>query len=152
MNKIAEKYLKRMKKIKQRNDEFIYIFKDNNDKNINEENLNLSFYVHAGELPDNFIYKKINEGLRIITETNLEDSEDQIYKYLIKNIESDIYITDLTVWLNSSPNRIQYIDEVLENHRPTDGFILLSSAQSLETEKIYQRIFSYIKEEKEEEI
>ena len=57
-------------------------------------------------------------------------SDIDVYLFTDLNIEADIYTYDLTKWLHSSNDNVDYLTEALEEMEIKDGFQALSYAQS----------------------
>jgi hypothetical protein len=79
--------------------------------------------AHNGMMPDDWKYKFIEEALIGIAECSHPDEIQT---------ESDIYTHELTTWLSSNINRVEYITESLAHAEWKSGFDLLSHAQYLE--------------------
>ena len=115
--------------------------------NTNSENQNvidLIYATHDNILPDDFKYEKIVETLDLIIDNDLneENFQDAVYELM----ESSIYTSDLTSWLNSNNTRVYFLTEALQNYGCTDGFELLSLAQKMEIEEIAGLVFNYLAE------
>jgi len=59
----------------------------------------------------------------------------------IEALEPDCYTIDLTTWLASDCNRVQYLTEALQDLAPVDGFQALALAQLLEKQAVAQFVF-----------
>jgi|TARA_Y100000310_G_C20597990_1_gene771504 hypothetical protein len=80
------------------------------------------YSAHGDMLPDDFVFRFCQDGLQYIAEGNHEETP-----------ESDIYTTDLTLWLASHNERVFYLSEALtEFGDMKDGFQALQYAQYIE--------------------
>jgi hypothetical protein len=88
--------------------------------------------VHGDSLPDDTIYEIIDQCASTIVENCNEDSDESEFSDVIYEIESDVYISDLTKWLNKRPDNVYYLTQALEESDIKDGFELLMAAQRLQ--------------------
>lgn len=87
-------------------------------------------------------YRFTMEALGIISEQE-GNSEDSIREALY-NMESDVYTSDLTEWLNESNYHVEYLTEALTEYTPTDGFQLLAMAQGKAKEEAAIAVFDWL--------
>jgi hypothetical protein len=88
--------------------------------------------IYDSDLSENSRYEFVVEALEIISEcSNENDIDDAIY-----NIESDIYTSNLTAWLNESNHHVYYLTEALQEYNFKDGFALLGQAQILAKQEV----------------
>lgn len=69
--------------------------------------------------------------------------EDDLYD-TVSEVEADVYTSTLTAWLHSSPSRVYYLTEVLEEYEPRDGFEALALAQYSERREVYMLCLQYL--------
>lgn len=62
-------------------------------------------------LPDDWRYEFIRDALSLLEDTEPDDDPDEV---ATERIEADTYTHDLTAWLNSSLDRLGYVDEAIE--------------------------------------
>jgi hypothetical protein len=65
------------------------------------------------------------------------------------SLEPDIYISDLTAWLDSLSSRVEYLSEALTEYGSfRDGWRLLAAAQMIEKEEVFQQVLEALAEVK----
>ena len=94
--------------------------------------------AHGDAFPDDTIYRFIEKAVDALE--NSDDPDDAIAE-----IESDIYTSDLTKWLHERPDHVYWLTEALESSF-TDGFALLSYAQSLHIQEIARNTLNALQE------
>jgi len=99
--------------------------------------------VHNGHLPDDFIYKIINNCIESVADGRTEISG------VIEDVSADIYTNDLIKWSSSNLDRILYINDVLSESEIEDFNELLQHAQSREIEEICYATLSFLESEAE---
>ena len=85
--------------------------------------------AHGDMLPDDYKYRFIEDALGNFADYDDPDSA-------IDEMESDVYTSDLTEWLNSSNNRVYYLSDALSEYGVNDGFQALSLAQLQEKREV----------------
>mgnify|MGYP007083438397 CR=1 FL=1 len=133
----------------------ITVFKEQSadDKNENgrkpiDENLRQSVYAaHGDRLPDDWIFDKymsildaLNSGYTINTIDDAEEHRSEIVDGLV-----DVYTADLTAWLASNINNVQYMTAAAEEYgKESDGFKILAMAQFKAIDEIYQEVINLL--------
>lgn len=118
-------------------------FKFENGKWISKNHdatLELSRQAHGEFLPDDFKYKIIVKSLDNIIE---QMEYDSTIEYIDCLVEPSIYTSELTHWLASHINRLDYLDKAIEEFQPKDAFHILATAQYLEISEIFDSVVSY---------
>ena len=97
------------------------------------------------KLPDDTVYAMIEKCADAIAEGS--DPQDAI-----SEIEADIYTHDLTAWLNSRNDHVEYLTEVLEEWRGDikDGSQLLQLAQLKQIQEVGSALIQALEERAEE--
>ena len=94
------------------------------------------FKAHQDKLPDDHTYEAIDRILSHILDcTDKTATRDDMQEALYE-IEADVYTSDLTEWLHSDCSNVYYLDEVMKEGSPEDGFQLLAMAQHRWLEEI----------------
>jgi len=106
--------------------EEFWLVKDDRPEELKE----LIHEAHGDMMPDDHRYEFILESLTALA--NYEDPDDAI-----EGIESDVYTSDLTSWLNSRNDRTYYLTEAIEEYGVKDGFDALSLAQYQEKSEVF---------------
>lgn len=100
--------------------------------------------AHAGYLPDDWKYEFILSALHIIADSD----EDNYSESLADSI--DVYTSELTKWLASHIDRVNYVNESLQvMDKPDDLITLVSNAQYLEREEVFYSVLSSLEKEVE---
>ena len=102
----------------------------------------LCYAAHDDMMPDDWKYRFIVDALDLIADA---DDVDDV------TIEPDVYTSDLTAWLASHNDRVEYLTRAIEDYEPKDGFTALSIAQSIEREEVFYSVLSSIRSMIEEE-
>lgn len=110
-----------------RDDRVVFVYTPKTPKWLKD----IIFKAHSNFAPEDYKYKYIYEMIELIA--NIDEDGD----YNCPEIETDIYTSDLTAWLNSNTRRVYYLTNALEECEIKDGFQLLSIAQAMEKEEIY---------------
>lgn len=141
--------------IEQMSAELIWKKRDNGTKYVCREELkedyirDIIYEAHDKAMPNDTTYEFI---YRIVNHLNDCDCEDiDSMRESIYEIESDVYTSDLTAWLNASNSHVYYLTEVLEERDTKDGFQLLSMAQHRHIEEIGNNLLNAIEKHCEEE-
>ncbi len=109
----------------------------------------LAFAAHdSGEwLPDDTRYEYLVSALDILAESSNDDADEE---WEALDTVTDIYTSDLTAWLHSSPKRLGYVDEVLDTRsiwsKPDNGDDLLRGAQFAERLEVFRAIRAVLSE------
>lgn len=121
------------------------------DKQIYSTLLNL---IYDSGLSENFSYKQVYESLELIANINAEElglEGDKLEEYIeerISEMESDIYTSNLTAWLNESINHVACLQEALEELasnasneiNPSTAFDLLALAQYMAKTEVARNV------------
>lgn len=101
------------------------------------------YKIHEGKLPDDTTYEYIVGALGAISDCGeTEDIEAHLYE-----IESDVYTSDLTKWLNKRNEHVYYLTEALTKYGDIkDGFQLLALAQLTQRHEIAFDVLSTLQE------
>jgi hypothetical protein len=99
--------------------------------------------IHQGYLPDDFKYKTVYYFLEAIAEGNTEF--DQALDY----VGVDHNNHELLKWVNSNLNRMDYINQVLQESEINDFGQLLSAGQYLEVEEICSQTYQFLENQLE---
>ena len=106
----------------------------------NETLTQLIYDAHGEMLPDDYRYEFIHDALAAIAE--YENPEEAI-----EAVEADIYTQDLTAWLHSRNDRVNYLSEVQEEFGPLeDGFQLLAAAQHKEKTEVFYSVLQSLRD------
>lgn len=103
--------------------------------------------AHGDRLPDDSVYTTIARDVLpaiLDAESDIESIEEGI-----REIEADVYTSDLTEWLNDSNENVYYLTEALEETDIKDGFRLLSYAQYLWRQEIATDLLAALVKEAE---
>jgi len=92
----------------------------------------LVFAAHADMMPDDYRYRFIFEAIDYIADHDDVDYPDEM--------EADIYTSDLTAWLHSRNDRVDYLTEAMNICDFSKGFDLLSAAQLMEKTEVYHLV------------
>ncbi len=92
------------------------------------------YEAHQDRMPNDIVYGFIHDALILITEYP-DASEDEL-REAIYDIEPDVYTSDLTNWLGDHNENMYYLDQVLQEYQPTDGFQALSMAQAMHRQEV----------------
>jgi hypothetical protein len=99
----------------------------------------------SGErMPDDGIYKVIEEALNRFAEQDADSTEDA-YSDLVHEIadDVDVYTSELTGWLHSHAGNVEYMTRVLEEWGDIkDGFKLLAMAQYYFRQEIAESVLA----------
>lgn len=112
----------------------IYLLKEKHQGGYIQDAL---FKAHGDKLPDDFTYATIARFCQDLSE---DDTEESICDK-IDSIESDVYMSDLTAWLNSRCDRVYYLTEAIKNG-VVDGFQALTEAQRIEAVEIVTAFYT----------
>ena len=96
--------------------------------------------AHGDKLPDDYVYDFIYEALCALAECSAGDEDDAILQ-----IEPDVYTSELTAWLNSRCDRVEYLTEALEEGA-ADGFNALMTAQGKEKSEVGYLVLAGIRD------
>ncbi len=110
------------------NGEAFYILKDDRPEWLYD----LTYAAHDGTLPDDFIYNAIHSAISDFADGGTEDDIEQCV-----DCATSCYTYELTKWLASSVDRVEYLTEALEQFDCKDGVKALARAQYLEIHKVY---------------
>jgi hypothetical protein len=136
----AKKMLDCFEQKKRQDESKFYCLKD--DCKNRETYQEICMQAHGDMFPDDYKYEFIVEALQQLSDmTEDADPQDTIFE-----IESDIYTSDLTKWLDSANSRVYYLTEALEEYPITDGFQALSSAQLKEKQEVAFSILQSLEE------
>lgn len=102
------------------------------------------YKAHEDKLPDDTVYRFIEKAVDAIAEADPASIEDAIFE-----IESDVYTSDLTEWLNERNDHVCYLTEALINGDHKDGFELLASAQYQHITEVAQGVLNALTERAE---
>jgi hypothetical protein len=115
----------------QTGDKFLYV----KTEEVNEALLNLIRNAHGDMSPDDYKYQFIHEALEAIAES---DNPEDI------NLEPDCYNHALLKWLSSNTIRVNYCNDAIENmlafKDEMDFMAIISMAQSLEKDEVFQSV------------
>jgi hypothetical protein len=93
---------------------------------------------HADQLPNDFRYDFIESALTALANHNdLDDARD--------SIEADIYTSELTAWLHSRNDRLEYVNEAvseLGHSKTIDGDLMLG--QLWERQEVFSLVVEYL--------
>ncbi len=98
--------------------------------------------VHEDRMPDDTIYEFIYKVVNHLADCDSEDIEDM--RDELREIEADVYTSDLTEWLHKSNYHVYYLTQALEEFEPKDGFSLLTIAQSLHIQEVGDNLLNAI--------
>lgn len=108
--------------------------------------------AHAHMFPDDWRYQAIRDVLHTLADLDFETADDareedgEILDGLV-----DLYTHDLTAWLGSRNDRMQYVDEWVEDFGSDgDTFQRLSGGQYVEYREILDSVLESLSEELEE--
>lgn len=101
--------------------------------------------AHRGYLPDDYKYEFILSALNIIADSD----EDTCSESIADSI--DVYTGELTRWLASHIDRVNYVNEALQvMNTPEDDLVsIVANAQYLEREEVFYSVLSSLKAEVE---
>ena len=101
--------------------------------------------AHGDMLPDDFRYEFIELALVAIANHNdLDDARD--------SIEGDIYTSELTRWLHSKNDRLEYVNEATKEFGHSeiiDGDLMMG--QLLERQEVFSLVVEYLESIDEDE-
>jgi len=97
----------------------------------------LCMVAHGDYLPDDYRYEFIVKVLDAIAEA--DDPEDAIC-----DLESDPYTANLTRWLASNINRVEYLTDAMAESPFDNGFNLLAYAQQLEIDEVFGLVLQFL--------
>lgn len=83
--------------------------------------------------PDDFRYEAIVRALSALADCDDPDDAE---------VDPDVYTSNLTAWLASSIDRVEYLSEALRELDPPSAFALLAYAQSLELREVLDSVRS----------
>ena len=99
---------------------------------------NLVHDAHGDFLPDDYKYSFIHDSLCIIA---YSESEEDYFEAIDQDV--DIYTSALLAWLSSNIDRVQYINDVLEEYPDIrTGDKLLMIAQFKEREDVFNSVLN----------
>jgi len=101
---------------------------------------NVIFPVHGDKGPDDTVYRFVQMAVDTISECDDDMTKDDIQDRLFE-IETDIYTSDLTAWLNARTDHIYYLTQALDEFGITDGFQALGVAQKIQIDEITGAVF-----------
>ena len=102
------------------------------------------YEAHNGMFPDDFKYEYVKDALSLLSETNSDNARELI--------ESDIYTSDLLLWLASNANRLAYCDEAAgEFGCPAEAEMTerISLGQHWEREEVFGYVLSALEAQAE---
>ena len=92
-------------------------------------------------LPSDSVYDVICETLELLQDVETEsDAEERI-----REIEADVYTSNLSKWLADHGQNIDYLTQAIEEFGAQDGFNALSTAQYLFKQEIANAVLQGIK-------
>jgi hypothetical protein len=101
------------------------------------------YEIHGGYLPDDWTYRIIMEAFEELEIDNLEDI----------TIEADCYYHDLDQWFSLYRGSHELCNEALEDFGPFDDiYKIISTAQVLAKERIYEVVNDFMETHKNDEI
>lgn len=94
--------------------------------------------AHGDMLPDDFRYEFIESALTAIADHNdLDDARD--------SIEADIYTSELTRWLDSRNDRLEYVNDATKEFGHAENLDMdLAMGQLLERQEVFSLIVEYL--------
>jgi hypothetical protein len=126
----------------QTNERTIAIFEDK-EGSIHDELLNITFEVFEQCcLGMDSTYQFTMEALALIADCDATD-ENELHN-LDCEIEADVYTGELTHWLAENINHVQYLTEVLERDRITDGIQAIMAAQVAAKTAVFNTVLAYL--------
>lgn len=110
--------------------------------------------IYDSGLSENFSYQQVYESLELIANIDAEElglDGDRYEEYIeerINEMESDIYTSNLTAWLNESINHVACLQEALEELasnasneiNPSTAFDLLALAQYMAKTEVARNV------------
>jgi hypothetical protein len=99
--------------------------------------------AHGDKLPDDTTYAFIEKAADALAEMDESAEPSDV----IAELEPDSYTADLTAWLNTRPDHVYFLTEVLEEGTGiTDGFQLLAAAQQKQIHEVGYALVSALEE------
>lgn len=127
-----------------RNDGESYVFLTDNATQELKDSVKAA---HGDRLPNDFTFGTYADLMQKITDYNL-DTIDELEDVRGEIVDShiDIYTADLTKWLASDINNVDYISQALDegDNIGTDGFRLLSVAQYLAIDEVMNEVVNLL--------
>ena len=116
----------------------------------NQEVVNLVYAVNDMRMAIDYAYSYTCLALGYISEVELDnwDDEDAVDEAIMEvrdKFEPDVYTSGLTEWLDASNSHVYYLNDVLIEFAPTDGFALLGLAQAKHFEEVFDKVLEEIK-------
>lgn len=139
--KIAENTLAFFE-IKKRGEDVIVILKDNAPEALK----NSVHKAHGSRMPSDWVFNKYHSVLDALTQYDFENAEELEDKRAeIVDGLVDVYTSELTKWLNESPQNVYYITEAQEEYgAQEDGFKILQMAQYRAIDEIAAEVIEYL--------
>jgi len=108
--------------------------------NVDEEYRELRHLMwDRGILSDNYHYRWFDEAIgglmSIINEDGYSERAIRSYEF---NVQADEATYSLTEWLASATERVYFLTEAMKESEVKDGYNLLSIAQMIEAEEVYE--------------
>jgi len=125
----------------------IYIIKPRHQHD--EDISNLAREAHGDLFPNDYTYRFIADALSTLHDSDVETIDEA--QEAIAQIEPDPYTSDLTAWLASDVRRVYYLDDIIGEYSPDDGFTLLAMAQQQERQEVANSVLHSILKLIEEE-
>ncbi len=139
LQQIAASYLEAFKSRTRDGGERYYYLDDKNEYLVLQDFIRDE--VHEGYLPDDFKYKTVHACFEAVAEgfSSLEE--------VIDYVGTDDRYFDLLSWSASHLNRIDYVNQVLEETSLRSYTDILSHAQYLEVYEICSQTFNFLEEQ-----
>lgn len=106
--------------------------------------------VHGDMMPDDYVYKWIEEAALKIAEIGDDADFDEAASEFANDTE--VYNAKLLHWVGSHINRPGYVEEAVEQFGPPEPFQffnLLITGQSVEREKIFHAVVEELQQQEE---
>ncbi|MEM0135977.1 MAG: hypothetical protein QXU18_12265 [Thermoplasmatales archaeon] len=124
-----------------------YSFRDeemNRDNPIYETFVGMMAYVKTDvDSMFKFSMKALNNIINSQS-VNANNFRDEINEWL--QTDADIYISDLTNWLNENQDNIEFLTQTLKEYKVEDGFDALQIAQRMAIKEVYDRVIDVLEE------
>jgi len=137
-----------------------YSFKSEVIRDTNEEYSKLSDAMHEIQTDEETVYDQVVNCLEWLGEktedepdgVDVDDLRDEMHEAVDSSV--NVYTIDLTGWLHRTVYNVYYLSQALAEFgspKDNDGFALLSIAQYLCHQEIWEAVLSILEEELEEE-
>ncbi len=107
---------------------------------------NIVMDVYQDRNPSPEVY---NAVFKVLLEIYVSENEEQAEEFLY-DIEPYTEVSDLTRWLHSSPQNVQYLTIVVQSYQPQNGIQALAKAHQLYLQDVGQHVIEAIKEHSSE--